>query len=181
MSKPLSVRFFVPAQQIVVLSVLRIITDLPLLTSIEPVSHVGAFAYTTLIWYDKQDFTHFRILSLWREDYVKTVLSFTLCVVVKIILSLQCLYITHDLPQSTNKDKLVFMLSLLCKDLCVFIVALRGKSETVFTSSLCCKFLWHCHFMVGGLFSGSLSVPFLSIYFLVHFGYSGVTLCEPVL
>lgn len=33
------------------------------------------------------------------------------------------------------------MLSLLCKDLCVFIVALRGKSETVFTSSLCCKFL----------------------------------------
>ena len=24
-------------------------------------------------------------------------------------------------------------------------------------------------------------VPFLSIYFLVHFGYSGVTLCEPVL
>ncbi|MFQ3797537.1 DNA distortion polypeptide 3 (plasmid) [Salmonella enterica subsp. enterica serovar Heidelberg] len=26
-----------------------------------------------------------------------------------------------------------------------------------------------------------LSVPFLSIYFLVHFGYSGVTLCEPVL
>ncbi|EEX2867758.1 hypothetical protein EMO44_23540 [Escherichia coli] len=33
------------------------------------------------------------------------------------------------------------MLSLLCKDLCVFIVALRGKAETVFTSSLCCKFL----------------------------------------
>lgn len=33
------------------------------------------------------------------------------------------------------------MLSLLCKDLCVFIVALHGKAETVFTSSLCCKFL----------------------------------------
>lgn len=33
------------------------------------------------------------------------------------------------------------MLSLLCKDLRVFMVALHGKADAVFTSSLCCKFL----------------------------------------
>ena len=67
------------------------------------------------------------------------------------------------------------MLSLLCKDLRVFIVALHGKADAVFTSSLCCKFLCDIVFWFF------LSVPFLSIHFLVHFGYSGVTLCELVL
>lgn len=74
------------------------------------------------------------------------------------------------------------MLSLLCKDLCVFIVALRGKAETVFTSSLCCKILCDIVTLWSEVcFLVLLSVPFLSIHFLVHFGYSGVTLCELVL
>lgn len=64
------------------------------------------------------------------------------------------------------------MLSLLCKDLCVFIVALRGKAETVFTSSLCCKFL--CDIVT--LWS---EVCFLVLFECSKRYRSGITATEP--
>ncbi|MFQ3775670.1 DNA distortion polypeptide 3 [Salmonella enterica] len=75
-------------------------------------------------------------------------------------------------------DKILDASLLEGTNIVVLVVKLRLSLHHLYVVNFCVTLSLYGRRSVFWFF---LSVPFLSIYFLVHFGYSGVTLCEPVL